>query len=68
LTWRPAAGEESTVQVTVSRTGEGRTLLRFHQERMCDAEERERQRAHWQAVVAALQQVLEQRAGHAPPA
>jgi uncharacterized protein YndB with AHSA1/START domain len=58
LTWRPPGGEESTVQVTVSRAGEGRTLLRFHQERLRDAGDRNRQRVHWRSVVDALQRAL----------
>jgi uncharacterized protein YndB with AHSA1/START domain len=58
LTWRPADWtHDTTVQVAVVGDGD-RTMLRFHQEWLADAEERERQRAHWQAamdrVVAAL--------------
>lgn len=57
LTWQPVEWDhDSTVQVAVRGDG-GRTTLRFHQERLADADERERQRAHWQAVmerVAAL--------------
>ncbi|MFF3452845.1 SRPBCC domain-containing protein [Streptomyces sp. NPDC002730] len=41
----------TTLQVAVSASGEGKTLLRFHQEHLADAEERERQRAHWKAVM-----------------
>lgn len=41
----------TTVQVTVSAAAGGRAVLRFHQERMASAEERERQRAHWQRVM-----------------
>lgn len=60
LTWRPPGWDhDSTVQVAVQVAGPGRTLLRFHQERLADAGERERQRTHWRAVltsvVAALQ-------------
>ena len=41
------------VQVAISgaRTG---TTVRFHQERLTDADERERQRAHWAAVIDRL--------------
>ncbi|MCP2257633.1 putative conserved protein YndB, AHSA1/START domain [Streptoalloteichus tenebrarius] len=50
VTWRPADWDhETTVQVAVR--GDDRTMLRFHQERLADAEERERQRAHWQRVM-----------------
>jgi uncharacterized protein YndB with AHSA1/START domain len=58
LTWRPPGGEESTVQVTVSPEGEGRTRLRFHQERLRNAEERERQRAHWKRVLDRIEDAL----------
>jgi uncharacterized protein YndB with AHSA1/START domain len=55
LTWRPADwAHDSTVQVTVSSVGPGRTMLRFHQERLADAAEREQQRAHWRSVLDAL--------------
>ncbi|MEU8524402.1 MULTISPECIES: SRPBCC domain-containing protein [Streptomyces] len=48
----------TTVQVAVSATGEGRAVLRFHQERMADEAERERQRAHWRAVMAEVARTL----------
>ena len=48
LTWRPVDWDhESTVQVAVRPAGPGRTMLRFHQERLAGAAERERQREHW---------------------
>jgi uncharacterized protein YndB with AHSA1/START domain len=51
LTWRPTGWDhETTVQVAVRAVGE-RTKVTFHQERLADAEERERQRTHWRAVV-----------------
>ena len=54
LTWQPPDWDhESTVQVAVSQRG-GRTVIRFHQERLADPEERERQREHWRAVMDAL--------------
>ena len=63
LTWQPEDwSHDSTVQVTVSRTAAGRTLLRFHQERLADATEREQQRAHWQAVLDAVVTALNNRA------
>lgn len=63
LTWQPEDwSHDSTVQFTVSRTAAGRTLLRFHQERLADATERERQRAHWQVVLDAVVTALENRA------
>ncbi|MEV4054478.1 SRPBCC domain-containing protein [Amycolatopsis sp. NPDC049688] len=58
LTWRPSDWDhDSTVQVRLSGAG-AKTTLRFHQEWLADAEEREEQRAYWQdvteRVVAAL--------------
>ncbi|MGW0698800.1 SRPBCC family protein [Streptomyces sp. NPDC002867] len=49
----------STVQVAVSaaRSGDG-AVFRFHQERLADAEERERRRAHWRAVAAEVERAL----------
>jgi len=59
LTWRPADwSHESTLQLTVSASG-AKTVLRFHQERLANADERERQRAHWEAVIAAVVQALD---------
>ena len=45
---------DTTVQVTVSRpagSAGDRTVLRFHQEWLADAEERARQREHWRAAM-----------------
>ncbi|MET0863134.1 MAG: SRPBCC domain-containing protein, partial [Nakamurella sp.] len=51
LSWQPTDWDHaSTVQVAVRARGE-KTLLRFHQEKLADAAERERQRAHWSAVL-----------------
>ncbi|MGI5402216.1 SRPBCC family protein [Streptomyces sp. CA-135486] len=47
----------TTLQVAVSAAGE-KTVLRFHQERLADSGERERQRAHWKAVMAEIVQAL----------
>lgn len=54
LTWQPAGWDhDSTVQLTVSsRTG--RTVIRFHQERLTGPDERERQREHWRSVMDAV--------------
>lgn len=68
LTWRPPGWDhDSTVQVAVVPQGQGRTVLRFHQERLADAAERTRQRAHWRdvmnVVAAALDRPSAQRSG-----
>jgi uncharacterized protein YndB with AHSA1/START domain len=60
LTWRPEDWDhESTVQIVVRPSGPGRTMLRFHQERLANAREREQQRAHWRAVMAAVVEALD---------
>lgn len=59
LTWRPSGWDhDTTVQVAVRGAGEGRTSVRFHQEWLADAGERERQRSHWQAVMDRVQEAL----------
>lgn len=58
LTWRPPGWDhESTVQVTVVAKGD-RTRIGLHQERLADADERERQRAHWSAVMDRIEAAL----------
>ncbi|MEJ5913715.1 SRPBCC domain-containing protein [Pseudokineococcus sp. 1T1Z-3] len=60
LTWRPQGWDhDSTVQVAVTTAGPGRSVLRFHQERLADAVEREQQRQHWRAVLDAVVNELE---------
>jgi uncharacterized protein YndB with AHSA1/START domain len=60
LTWRPVDWDhDSTVQFTVTPVAGDRTRVVFHQERLVDAAERERQRGHWQSVMDALVAALE---------
>lgn len=60
LTWRPQAWDhDSTVQVAVTAAEPGRSVLRFHQERLVDAVEREQQREHWRTVLDAVVAELE---------
>ncbi|MET9311287.1 SRPBCC domain-containing protein [Kribbella sp. NPDC003505] len=59
LTWQPVDwSHDSTVQVAVSSSG-GRTVLRFHQERLASAAERERQRTHWSQVMDLIAETLD---------
>ncbi len=59
LTWQPPDwSHETTLQLTVSSTTDGRARLVIHQERLADATEREHQRRHWQSVVNTLAQAL----------
>lgn len=59
LTCRPPGWDhDTTVQVAIRPAGKGRTMLRFHQEWLADAEERERQRDHWRAVMDEMGRAL----------
>lgn len=56
----------TTVQVTLTPAPGNRTRLRFHQERMSGAAQRDRQRTHWQQVMDAVAAALNaDRAGSA---
>jgi uncharacterized protein YndB with AHSA1/START domain len=60
LTWQPVDWDhDSTVQFTVTPVAGARTRVVFHQERLADAAERERQRGHWQGVMDSLVAALE---------
>lgn len=52
----------TTVQVAVTAVTAKTTVLRFHQERMSGAAERERQRIHWQQVMDLVTATLAARA------
>ena len=47
------ADHETTMQFTVVALDD-RTTLTFHEERLADADERERRRTHWQGVLASV--------------
>ena len=54
LSWQPADREApSTVQIALQAKGDKTTIV-FHQERLADATERERQRGHWTRVLDRL--------------
>ena len=60
LTWQPPGWDhDSTVQLAVRAAGPGKTMIRFHQERLADAREREQQRIHWRAVMASVVAALD---------
>ena len=60
LTWQPVDWDhDSTVQFTVTPVAGDRARVVFHQERLADAAERERQRGHWQGVIDAFVAALE---------
>jgi uncharacterized protein YndB with AHSA1/START domain len=66
LAWTPAGWDHPTiVQCTISGSGSHsgsgsaeRTTIRFHQERLADSEERERQRGHWRQVLDRVEERL----------
>ena len=59
LTWRPAHwNHDSTVQIALEDKGE-RTGIRFHQERLSGAAERETQRRHWKRIAADFASLLD---------
>jgi uncharacterized protein YndB with AHSA1/START domain len=58
LTWHPQDWDhDTTVQVALEPKG-ARTVIRLHQERLADAQERDRQRAHWRQVADELEAAL----------
>ena len=59
LTWQPADWDhETTVQIALDDRRD-RVGVRFHQERLADAAEREAQRRHWKDVAQRLRPILE---------
>ncbi len=54
LTWQPPEWDhDTTVQIALDDRG-AKTGVRFHQERLASAEEREQQRRHWKSVAERL--------------
>jgi uncharacterized protein YndB with AHSA1/START domain len=50
LTWKPRSRQkDATVQIALTATRSG-TTIRFHTERLDNAEEREQMRRHWVAI------------------
>lgn len=59
LTWQPPdCTHDTTLQLAVRDAGNGRTMVRIHQERLADSDERERQRSHWREVLTTLTEAL----------
>ncbi|WP_035869841.1 SRPBCC family protein [Cryptosporangium arvum] len=60
LTWRPNTwSHDSIVQLVVRPAATG-TSVRFHQEHLADADEREQQRNHWRDVLGTITAALAQ--------
>jgi uncharacterized protein YndB with AHSA1/START domain len=58
LTWQPQDWDhDTTIQITLEPKGE-RTVIRFHQERLADERERDRQRTHWRQVADDLEAAI----------
>ncbi|MEM7441864.1 MAG: SRPBCC domain-containing protein [Pseudomonadota bacterium] len=51
LTWRPASGTSSTLQITLTEAGPGKTAVRFHHEKLSSTDEREEMRKRWRGVL-----------------
>lgn len=58
LTWRPAGRATPTTLQVAIRSGARGTSVRFHQEHLADAGEREAMKAHWSAALDRLERVL----------
>jgi len=63
LTWRPdTRPDDATVQVTVAPAKSAPTkvgcTIRFHTERLYDADERERMRDHWRGIADTIEAEL----------
>jgi uncharacterized protein YndB with AHSA1/START domain len=58
LRWRPAGWQHDTVVQLVVVGDDAKTSIRFHQERLANAKERERQRAHWSQVLDLVESEL----------
>jgi uncharacterized protein YndB with AHSA1/START domain len=63
--WPPGWTHDTTLQLAVRSAGAGRAMLRIHQERLADADEREQQRRHWQGVLDELVAALGDRLSRA---
>jgi uncharacterized protein YndB with AHSA1/START domain len=60
LTWQPSnRPDDATVQIALTPAATGCTF-RFHTERLCDADERERMRRHWLQVANTIESELTQ--------
>jgi uncharacterized protein YndB with AHSA1/START domain len=58
ISWQPAGAEQaSTLQLTLDPKGT-RCAVRFHQEKLPDAEAREAMRAHWKAALERIATAL----------
>jgi uncharacterized protein YndB with AHSA1/START domain len=60
VTCRPSGSDhETTVQLAIVPVSGDRASIRLHQERLRDAQERQRQRTHWQRVMDRLEDALD---------
>ncbi|WP_438446539.1 SRPBCC family protein [Gorillibacterium sp. sgz5001074] len=55
LTWKPPGWEQaSTLQIRLLPAAAGRTTVSFHQEKLADADVRERMKERWEQVLSTL--------------
>jgi uncharacterized protein YndB with AHSA1/START domain len=58
LTWQPPGRRgHATIQIALTPTKTGCTM-RFHTERLVDADEREQMRSHWKRIADAIEETL----------
>jgi uncharacterized protein YndB with AHSA1/START domain len=55
----PGAATASTAQIALAPSGEAKTAVTFHHEKLRDAEERETMRRHWRAVADRMKAMIE---------
>ncbi len=61
LTWQPPdRTAHATIQIALTPTKTGCTI-RFHTERLIDADEREQMRSHWKRIADAIEETLSAR-------
>jgi uncharacterized protein YndB with AHSA1/START domain len=58
LTWQPEGYHASTLQIYLTPSGPGKTVLLFHHEKLADSAAREAMRKHWQDVLSELQKLV----------
>jgi uncharacterized protein YndB with AHSA1/START domain len=56
---RPGAPTASTAQIALVPSGQAKTAVTFHHEKLRDAEEREAMRRHWKAVADKVKRIVE---------
>jgi uncharacterized protein YndB with AHSA1/START domain len=56
---RPGSATASTAQIALIRSGQAKTAITFHHEKLRDPDERELMRRHWKAVAKRIKEMVE---------